>query len=70
MLDKEGNIITKEQATKLLQEVLMTLAQNAVHNKRLTEYADELDRYISILEEKEKEASSVEEILDNEQQAD
>ena len=70
MLDKEGNIITKEQATKLLQEVLMTLAQNAVHNKRLTEYADELDRYISILEEKEKEASSVEEILNNEQQAD
>lgn len=48
----------------------MTLAQNAVHNKRLTEYADELDRYISILEEKEKEASSVEEILNNEQQAD
>ena len=59
MLDKEGNIITKEQATKLLQEVLMTLAQNAVHNKRLTEYADELDRYISILavgEKKDKNA--------------
>lgn len=29
----------------------MTLAQNAVHNKRLTEYADELDRYIAYLED-------------------
>lgn len=32
----------------------MTLAKNAVHNKRLTEYADELERYIAYLE---KEAS-------------
>ena len=31
----------------------MTLAKNAVHNKRLTEYADELERYIAY---KEKEA--------------
>jgi hypothetical protein len=46
----------------------MTLAQNAVRNKRLTEYADELDRYIAFLEKQEKE-NSVEEILDNEQQA-
>lgn len=32
----------------------MTLAKNAVHNKRLTEYADELDRYIAYLEREEK----------------
>lgn len=37
----------------LLEEVLMTLAKNAVHNKRLTEYADELERYIAFLD-KEK----------------
>lgn len=36
----------------------MTLAKNAVHNKRLTEYADELERYIAYLE---KEASKSEE---------
>jgi hypothetical protein len=68
MENKEKNTMTKEEATKLLKEVLMTLAQNAVRNKRLTEYADELDRYIAFLEKQEKE-NSVEEILDNEQQA-
>jgi hypothetical protein len=31
------------------------LAQNAVHNKRLTDYADELERYIAALEEQERE---------------
>lgn len=68
MENKEKNTMTKEEAVKLLEEVLMTLAQNAVRNKRLTEYADELDRYIAFLEKQEKE-NSVEEILDNEQQA-
>ena len=68
MENKEKNTKTKEEAMKLLEEVLMTLAQNAVRNKRLTEYADELDRYIAFLEKQEKE-NSVEEILDNEQQA-
>ena len=68
MENKEKNTMTKEEAMKLLEEVLMTLAQNAVRNKRLTEYADELDRYIAFLEKQEKE-NSVEEILDNEQQA-
>ena len=38
--------------------MLITLAKNAVHNKRLTEYADELERYIAYLE---KEASKSEE---------
>ncbi len=41
-----------------LEQVLITLAKNAVHNKRLTEYADELERYIAF---KEKEASKSEE---------
>ena len=30
--------------------MLITLAKNAVHNKRLTEYADELEKYIAYLE--------------------
>lgn len=33
----------------------MTLAKNAVHNKRLTDYADQLEQYIGYLLEKEKE---------------
>lgn len=31
----------------MLEQVLVTLAKNAVHNKRLTDYADELERYIA-----------------------
>lgn len=33
----------------------MTLAKNSVHNKRLLEYADELERYIAVLEQEAKE---------------
>ena len=33
--------------------MLITLAKNAVHNKRLTEYADDLERYIAYLESSE-----------------
>ena len=33
----------------------MSLAKNAVHNKRLLEYADELEYYIYTLDEKNKE---------------
>ena len=58
MENKEGNIMTLEEAKSHLEQVLMTLAKNAVHNKRLTEYADELERYIAYLE---KEASKSEE---------
>lgn len=59
MLNKEGNIMTKEEANTLLQQVLVTLAKNSVHNKRLTEYADELDRYIAYCEKKEKEEQNI-----------
>lgn len=45
--------MTREEASTLLEEVLMTLAKNAVHNKRLTEYADELERYIAFLDKEE-----------------
>ena len=38
----------------------MDLAQNAVHNKRLTDYADELERYIAALEEQEREQAKEE----------
>ena len=43
--------MTLEEATTLLTRVLVDLAQNAVHNKRLTDYADE--RYIAALQEEE-----------------
>jgi hypothetical protein len=36
---------------------LVDLAQNAVHNKRLTDYADELERYIAALQEESKETT-------------
>lgn len=55
MRNNEGNIMTREEATTLLTRVLVDLAQNAVHNKRLTDYADELERYIAALEEQERE---------------
>ena len=47
--------MTLEEATTLLTSVLVDLAQNAVHNKRLTDYADELERYIAALQEENKE---------------
>lgn len=50
MKNKEGNTMTLAEAKSLLEQVLMSLAKNAVRNKRLTEYADELDRYIAYLE--------------------
>lgn len=46
--------MTLEEATTLLTRVLVDLAQNAVHNKRLTDYADELERYITALQEQNK----------------
>ena len=36
----------------------MDLAQNAVHNKRLTDYADELERYIASLQDAESEQAA------------
>ena len=55
MKNKEGKTMTKEEATSLLEKVLISLAQNAVQNKRLTDYADQLEYYIYELDEKEKE---------------
>lgn len=55
MKNAEGNIMTKEEAEKLLEEVLITLAKNAIHNNRLTDYADQLEHYIGYLNDKEKE---------------
>jgi len=49
--------MTREEAVSTLNQVLTTLALNSVHNKRLLEYADDLDRYIAYLDkeaEKEK----------------
>lgn len=55
MKNAEGNIMTKEEAEKLLEEVLIALAKNAIHNNRLTDYADQLEHYIGYLNDKEKE---------------
>lgn len=56
--------MTLEEAKSRLEQVLLTLAKNAVHNKRLTEYADELEYYIAYLEsaEKKEEKTKEEEI--------
>lgn len=57
--------MTREEAVSTLNKVLTTLALNSVHNKRLLEYADELDRYIAYLdaqaEKEEKEPKAGEE---------
>lgn len=53
MKNAEGKVMTLEEATTLLTRVLVDLAQNAVHNKRLTDYADELEKYIAALQEEE-----------------
>ena len=53
MKNKEENTMTLEEAKSRLEQVLITLAKNAVHNKRLTEYADDLERYIAYLESSE-----------------
>lgn len=42
--------MTREEAASTLSKVLTSLALNSVHNKRLLEYADELDRYIAYLD--------------------
>ena len=60
--------MTVEEANTLLQQVLITLGKNAVHDKRLKEYADELDRYIAYCEKKEKEEQNiqtVDEVIDD-----
>lgn len=54
--------MTREEAVSTLNQVLTTLALNSVHNKRLIEYADDLDRYIAYLDaEAEKEKQKKEE---------
>lgn len=59
MNEAEKKPMTREEANTLLNEVLVTLAKNSVHNKRLIEMADELERYIveldkAALEEKDE----------------
>ena len=46
--------MTREEAVSTLNQVLTTLAINSVHNKRLLEYADDLDRYIAYLDKEAK----------------
>jgi hypothetical protein len=56
--------MTLEEAEKVLEEVLLTLAKNSVHNKRLTEYADQLEHYIGYLREQEANSESGEQKTD------
>lgn len=61
MKNEQGNIMTRDEAVTLLTQVLMDLAKNAVHEKRLTDYADQLEHYIAYLDEQEnKEKEEVE----------
>lgn len=64
MENQEKDTMTLAEAQELLQQVLVTLAKNSVHNKRLLEYADELERYIAVLE---KEAEAPEQDSNDEQ---
>jgi len=61
MKNKEGNTMTREEAASALSKVLTSLALNSVHNKRLLEYADELDRYIAYLDAQEAKKEAEEE---------
>lgn len=57
MKNEQGELMSRDEAFTLLTQVLMDLAKNAVHEKRLTDYADQLERYIAYLDEQEKEKS-------------
>ena len=52
--------MTREEAVSTLNQLLTTLALNSVHNKRLLEYADDLDRYIAYLDKEAEEAKAKE----------
>lgn len=55
MKNSDGSDMTREQANEMLESVLKTLAQNAIHEKRLLEYADDLERYIAWLDRQKEE---------------
>lgn len=65
MENKEEKKLTLADAQTTLQQVLMTLAKNAVHNQRLLDYADELERYIAILQKEEIDGQTLNEVLDD-----
>lgn len=65
MENKEEKKLTLADAQATLQQVLMTLAKNAVHNQRLLDYADELERYIAILQKEEADGQTLNEVLDD-----
>lgn len=65
MKNKEEKKLTLADAQATLQQVLMTLAKNAVHNQRLLDYADELERYIAILQKEEADGQTLNEVLDD-----
>lgn len=65
MENKEEKKLTLADAQATLQQVLMTLAKNAVHNQRLLDYADELERYIAILQKEEIDGQTLNEVLDD-----
>ena len=48
---KEITKMTKEEAVKALEEILIDLAKHAVFEKKLVDRAEELEKYIASLEE-------------------
>lgn len=44
--------MTKEEASMLLEEVLMALAKSAVYSKQLIQHAEDLEKYINELDKK------------------
>ena len=64
--------MTREEASLRLEQILMTLARNSVHNKRLLEAADDLERYIAYLDAtaaKEESEEKIEEVKDDDSKA-
>ena len=50
--------MTLEEANMRLEQALMTLAKNSVHNQRIMAYVDQLEYFIASLKEKAAETEN------------
>lgn len=65
---KQEKKMTRQEAQEEMQTTLVRLAQTAVSNKRLTDYIEYLDNYITQLDQEEQEKQAIKEEK-NEQEA-
>ena len=45
--------MSKQEANSLLENAIRTLAKNAIQNKHITNYIEQLEQYINVLEREE-----------------